>query len=159
MSNSSIWPIVRTIRYFYFEAEWTWEWWQWRCTPHFLNLQDWSLVIRLLNVMSRTHVGGRVLTLCKDAVSVFYSPPPPANWPAKRMNLLALLLESKLCRSLSISTHLCDKILWRYHSSHDKKVMVLFGRRHAQQEDGLAWFHCLNGISTFMGYLIPKPSL
>ena len=43
-------------------------------TLHFLKLQHyWSLTIRLFSVISRTLVGGG-LPLCRDAVSVFYSP-------------------------------------------------------------------------------------
>ena len=38
---------------------WTWKWWQWRGTPHYPKFQHCrSLVIRLLNVISRTLVEG-----------------------------------------------------------------------------------------------------
>ena len=61
------------IRCYHSEPEWTWEQWQWKGTQHSLKLQDWSLNIRLFNFISRTLVEG-VLPLCRDAVSVFYSP-------------------------------------------------------------------------------------
>ena len=51
--------------------EWTCEWWQWRGTPHSPKLQHyWILTIRSFSVMS----GTLVLTLCREAVGVFYSP-------------------------------------------------------------------------------------
>ena len=51
--------------------------WQWRGTLHSPNLQYyWRLTIRLFSVIYRTlvGVGWRVLSLCSDAVGVFYSP-------------------------------------------------------------------------------------
>ena len=62
------------IRYYHTRSEWTREQRQRRGTLHSLNLQGWILVIKLFNVISRTLVGGWVLPLCKDAVSVFYYP-------------------------------------------------------------------------------------
>ena len=56
------------------QAEWTWEWWQLRGISHSPKLQHyWNLSIRLFSVIIRTLVGG-VLPLCRNAVSVFYSP-------------------------------------------------------------------------------------
>ena len=62
MSNSSIWLIYRIL------PLWIWEQWQWRGTPYYPNL-----AIRLFNVIPKTLVGG-VLLLCRDTVSIFYSP-------------------------------------------------------------------------------------
>ena len=56
MSNSSIWLIDRRIMKEYATIP-----------------KDWSLSIRVFNVISWTLVG-RVLPLCRDAVGVFYSP-------------------------------------------------------------------------------------
>ena len=57
--------------------EWAWERWQWRGTPHSPKLQRyWSLTIRLFSVISRTLVE-KVLSLSRDAVSVFCS---QDNW-------------------------------------------------------------------------------
>ena len=54
--------------------EWTLERWQCSGTLYSPNLQHyWSLTIGLLTVISRTLVGG-VLPLCREVVSVFYSP-------------------------------------------------------------------------------------
>ena len=44
-----------------------------RGIPNSQKLQDWSLTIRWFNVIFRTLIG-RVLPLCRDADSVFYSP-------------------------------------------------------------------------------------
>ena len=61
---SSIWP----IRCFHSMPECTWERWQRRGNPHSPRLQHyWSLTI------SRPLFGG-ILPVCRDAVSVFYSP-------------------------------------------------------------------------------------
>ena len=49
--------------------EWTWEQWQWRGTLHY-----WNLTVRLFSVISRKLIGEGFLLLCRDAVSVFYSP-------------------------------------------------------------------------------------
>ena len=59
--------------------EWTWEWWQWRGTLHSPKLRHHrNLTIRLFNVIFRTlvsvYVCGGSYTLCRGAVSVFYSP-------------------------------------------------------------------------------------
>ena len=43
---------------------------------HSPELQDWDLIIWLFNVINRTFVGGFFLSLCRDAVDVFYS----HNW-------------------------------------------------------------------------------
>ena len=71
-----------------------WEWWQWGGAQHSLKLLHyWSLAIRLSNVISRTLVG-KFLTLCWDAVVVFYS---PADWAARdlcKKNLLKLMWRS-----------------------------------------------------------------
>ena len=60
MSNSSIWPIDRTLpSAHHFGSESTWEWWQWRGTPYSPELQHyWSLMIRLFSVISRTLIEG-----------------------------------------------------------------------------------------------------
>ena len=51
-----------------------WKWWQWRCTPYSPKLQHyWNFSIRLFSVISETLVRWD-LTLCRDAVRVFYSP-------------------------------------------------------------------------------------
>ena len=72
MSNSSIWPIDRTLSGV--TTPYTWEWCQRRGTLHFRKLHHyWSLTIRLFSVISRTLVVGSV-TLCRDAVGVFCSP-------------------------------------------------------------------------------------
>ena len=62
------------VRCYHFGPEWTWKWWLWKGTPHSLKLQHyWNLTIRLFSVISWTLVGG-VLSLCWEAVSVFWSP-------------------------------------------------------------------------------------
>ena len=43
-------------------------------TPHFPNLQDWSLAIKYFIVISKTLVEGGVLPLWQDAVGIFYCP-------------------------------------------------------------------------------------
>ena len=58
------------IRCYHCRSEWTGEQWQWRGTPHSPNLQNWSLTIRLFNVICRTPVRG-VIFPCRDAVIVF----------------------------------------------------------------------------------------
>ena len=59
--------------------EWTWEQWQWRDTHYSPNPQHyWDLTIRLFSVISRTLIG-EVLSLCRGAVSVFYSPSQLGN--------------------------------------------------------------------------------
>ena len=55
------------FRRYHSESKWTLEWWQWRSTPHFPNLQDWSFAIRWFNVKSRTLVG-LVLPLCSRCI-------------------------------------------------------------------------------------------
>ena len=57
MSNSSTWPINRTIRRYHSRSEWTRERWQWRGTQLSPKVQDWSLTIRWFSVISRTFVG------------------------------------------------------------------------------------------------------
>ena len=68
-------PLPLTIRCYHSGPEWTWERWQWSGTPHLPTLQHcWNLIIRLFSVIIRTLVRGGVLPLCREAVSVFYSP-------------------------------------------------------------------------------------
>ena len=55
-------------------SEWTWEQWQWRGTLYSPKPQGWWLTFRWFNVISWTLVMLGVLTLCRNAVSVFYSP-------------------------------------------------------------------------------------
>ena len=78
MQFSSIWPRDRTIRCYHSQPEWSWERWQWRGTPHSPKLQHyWNLTIRLFSVLSRILIARGVLPpllLCREAVSVFYSP-------------------------------------------------------------------------------------
>ena len=64
------------IRCFHSGWEWTWEQWQWKDTTHSQKRQDWSLTIRLVNVIIRTLIGvwRGVLPLRRDAVGVFYCP-------------------------------------------------------------------------------------
>ena len=54
-------------------CEWTGEQLKLRGPPRFPKPQDWSHTIRLFSVTSRTLVA-EVLSLCRDAVRVFYSP-------------------------------------------------------------------------------------
>ena len=44
-----------------------------RGTPHSPKLHNWSLAIRLFNVIFRTLVD-EVLLLCRDAVGIFFGP-------------------------------------------------------------------------------------
>ena len=56
-----------------YHSGWTKGQLKWRCSSHSLKLQHyWSLTIRLF-VIYRTFTGG-ILSLCRDAVSVFYNP-------------------------------------------------------------------------------------
>ena len=67
--------IFDPIRCNHSRSKWTWKLWQWRGTLHSPKLQHYrSLTIRLFSVISRTLIGQGVLPLCKDAVSIFYSP-------------------------------------------------------------------------------------
>ena len=92
---SSVWPIDWTlIKCYHSRPEWTWEQWQWRGTQLSTKLQlYWNLTIRLFSVISRTLVEG-VLPLCREAVSVFYSP----SWLGK-------ILYVYICTKISTHTH------------------------------------------------------
>ena len=69
---SSIWPIDGAC--YQSGPEWTWERWQWRSTPHSPKLQHyWRRTITLFNAIFGTLVRW-VLSLCRKAVGVFYSP-------------------------------------------------------------------------------------
>ena len=37
---------------------WSRKRWQWKCTPYFLKLLDWKIIIKLFNVIYRTLIGG-----------------------------------------------------------------------------------------------------
>ena len=68
------------MRCYHSGSEWAWERWQWRGTLYPLSLQHyWDLTIRLFSVISWTLVVGGVLPLCREAVSVFYSPNRPGK--------------------------------------------------------------------------------
>ena len=51
------------IKCYHFGPEWTWEQWQWRSALHSLNLLDWSLTVRLFNVIFATLTVGEVTPL------------------------------------------------------------------------------------------------
>ena len=74
---SSIWPIDMTI--LGATTELTCERWQWRSTLHSPKLQHYcNFTIRLFCVISSTLISstliGGVLSLCREAVGVFYTP-------------------------------------------------------------------------------------
>ena len=87
------------VRCYHSGLEWTWERWQWRGTQHFPKLQHyWNLIIRLLSVISRTLTEG-VLSLCREAVGVFYSPSrlgEIGNRKASRRDSMYILLRPNL---------------------------------------------------------------
>ena len=60
-------------RYYHSESAWTEKQWQWSDTSHSPKLRSRSLTIRLFIVISRILMG-RLLPLCRNAVSAFYSP-------------------------------------------------------------------------------------
>ena len=65
---------LNSFRCYHSGLGWTRKQWQWRGILHSPKLQHYrSFTIRLFCVISRTLVG-EVLHLCRDAVSVFYSP-------------------------------------------------------------------------------------
>ena len=89
-SKSHLFALISNVKQFYLthrldlRPEWSWEQWQWRGTLCYPKFQHYSsLTIWLSSVISRTLVG-RVLPLCRDAVSVFYIP-SQLGWNRMRM--------------------------------------------------------------------------
>ena len=77
MSNSSIWSIGKTTRWYHSRPEWTWEWWQWRGTPHFSKLQHSDCFV----LYPRHILGVGILTpmqRCSWCILQL-----PANWTTK----------------------------------------------------------------------------
>ena len=108
MSNSSIWPIHRTLSGATTPSQ--------RGTPHSSNLQYyWSLTIILLNVISRTLIGEVVLPLYRDPSSVFYSPSQP-GW--KDFVLLAHLDNDN---TLPLTSHLNLQYDGKFFTWHKTK--------------------------------------
>ena len=78
---SYIWLIDRTLSGANIPVlEWTWERWKWRGTPHSPKLKHYRS-LNIFSVISRIHfcvisriLVGRVIPLCRDALSVFCSP-------------------------------------------------------------------------------------
>ena len=61
------------IRWYHSGPEWTWEWRQWIGTLPSPKLHHYrSLTIRLFHVISGLLLGEGFLSLCRDAVGVFY---------------------------------------------------------------------------------------
>ena len=75
MSKSSIWSIVQ-VQLLWVRSVWSFEKRQWRGSPHSPNLQGWRRIIKLFKVINGTLAVEGVLSHCRDAVGVFYSPCP-----------------------------------------------------------------------------------
>ena len=76
-----------------------------RVTLHSLKLQHyWNITILFFSVISRTLVGGEgVLTLCREAVSVFYSPSRPVIiLPLSILRMALSISQGELLRCLSL---------------------------------------------------------
>ena len=88
-----IWPIDKTLSGETSGPEWTWGKGQWRCTLHSPKLQHyWKLTIRLFSVIYQdTHWEG-VLPLCREAVSVLYSPSRLSNNNDLILSIFEILL-------------------------------------------------------------------
>ena len=71
-----------------------------------IKLQDWSITIRWFCVISRTFVVGGNLSLCRDAVSIFYSP--------SQLGSLTLVGEwaSQIESLASRVFHCMDQFMW-----------------------------------------------
>ena len=62
---------------------------------HYKKPLNWNLTIRWFSIIPRTHVVGRDLPLCRDAVRVFYSP-SRRSWRLYGCNLLKYSFINKL---------------------------------------------------------------
>ena len=68
---------------------WTWERWQWRSTPYSPKLQHyWYLTIKFFSVISRTLVGGGILTPLQRCSRFILQPQPTGQDKIERKRIL-----------------------------------------------------------------------
>ena len=137
---SSIWPIERTLSGAITQGpEWTWEQWQWRGTPHSPKLQQyWDLTIWLFSVISRTLIEEWGSYLSPEMQLVHYT--APAEWATRTLVGGVLPFCRDAVGALYSPSWLSCSALYSIYKYHG--LVSLF-----------------NGISIFVGYLMPKLSM
>ena len=81
----------------------------------------WNLTIRLFSVICRTLIGG-ILPLCREAVSVFSSP-PQTNWTKTRLCIISSEYHWLYIYKLNVFENALDRNTWNYTTV--QKIFVL----------------------------------
>ena len=139
------------------EPEWTWEQWQWRGALYSPRPKHyWDLTIRLFSVITRTLIGG-VLSLYRGAVGVFYSLPSRLGKKTqKEYKYVESLSKRKRCTDLKII--IVRKIIEITQKFNSQNKIGLRLKIQMEKELKIGFVSLFNGISTSIGYLMPKPS-
>ena len=93
---------------------------------------DWSLTIRLFNVMFRTLITG-VLALSRDVVGVFYNPSQLDCKANKNLIVTITWLNKDNCNNLIVTITWLNKDKWRCKLSTSKKgilVTIFYLQKH-----------------------------